>query len=177
MTGLLYFFPVESFDFSLLRLAKIYCGDAFLFAKSLLLLFRRGVNVRGEARFTITERTRMNTRHITDYSGEVVSAADEGEAELVAVELSRTGVSSVDEDAPSFSAQATAWSKKSLAHAKKVFECQVETGLEELVKPRSVVALRGYGARLSGLYRVEQVKHRLGGVSTTSLDLYNGGAD
>lgn len=142
-----------------------------------ILELRRGVNIRGDVRFTVTERTRLNTRHITDYTGEVISAADEYEQELAVVELARTGVSSVDEDAPSYSSQATAWAKKSLANARKVFECSIETEFEELVKPGGVVALRGYGQRFSGLWRVDQVRHRLGGVSTTTLELYNGGTD
>ena len=135
---------------------------------------RRGANVRGPIRFTVTERTRHTTAHVSDYDGELIRATED-DAELVATELARTGVSSVDVDAPSYSKQAQTWAKKSLARAKKVFEATATTGLEESLRPKDIIGLRGYGPRFSGFWVADQVTHELGSISTTELDLYNGG--
>lgn len=148
-------------------------------AESVLELRLGSSDIRGEVRFDITERTTRDATQITDYKGELFEAVEDDEGNLAtytATELERTGVSVIDEDSPGYTDQAIAWQRKALGRSKRIFETTIETSLTPNIKPREVVALRGFGKRFDGLWRVDRVRHVLGGASSTRIDIFNGGA-
>ncbi len=136
-----------------------------------------GRHVIGRPTFTVAEFTRRRTPNVYDATGESVFDDTDIDPEVIErlVMLDQTGMLLTAEEFPSYSSQAIQRAMQAQAKATDVFRGTLTLEANPELDVSESLLLRGFGARWNGIWRIADVKHDLV-ASTTTVDIYNGGA-
>lgn len=126
--------------------------------------------------FSADDAVPKTAPNVFTFAGDQVSEGEAG-AEDRPVNLERTGLLVTADDFPSFTDENVQRAAQAQKRKARVFEAEATSPIPlPDATLDSVVQLRGYGERWSGVYLIEAIDHNMTR-GTTRLDLYNSGVE